>query len=87
MPSWEDAPDYYATFFEDADGIRLEARNFREIKRKVMYDWEARPGTTPSATPDPAARVRGSAMACRYSSDPGPLTYPGVRTGRCRRGP
>ena len=39
-----DAPDYYATSFEDADGIRLEARNFREIKRKVMYDWEARAG-------------------------------------------
>jgi glyoxylase I family protein len=38
------APDYYATFFEDPDGIRLEVMNFREIRRKVMYDWEARAG-------------------------------------------
>jgi glyoxylase I family protein len=40
----EYAPDYYATFFEDPDGIRLEVMNFREIRRKVMYDWEARVG-------------------------------------------
>lgn len=40
----EYAPDYYATFFEDLDGIRLEVMNFREIRRKVMYDWEARAG-------------------------------------------
>ena len=40
----EYAPDYYATFFEDPDGIRLEVMNFREIRRKVMYDWEARAG-------------------------------------------
>ena len=38
----EYAPDYFATFFEDPDGIRLEVMNFREIRRKVMYDWEAR---------------------------------------------
>ena len=44
MPSWEEAPDYYATCFEDADGIRLEVMTFREIRRKVMYDWEARVG-------------------------------------------
>ena len=36
------APDYYATFFEDPDGIRLEVMNFRETRRRVMYDWEAR---------------------------------------------
>ncbi len=40
----EYASDYYATFFEDPDGIRLEVVNFREIRRKVMYDWEARVG-------------------------------------------
>jgi glyoxylase I family protein len=40
----EYAPDYYATFFEDPDGIRLEVMNFREIRRKVMYDWEVRGG-------------------------------------------
>lgn len=33
--------DYYATFFEDPDGIRLEVMNFRELRRKLMYDWEA----------------------------------------------
>jgi catechol 2,3-dioxygenase-like lactoylglutathione lyase family enzyme len=40
----EYAPDYYATFFEDPDGVRLEVMNFRGIRRKVMYDWEARAG-------------------------------------------
>ena len=38
----EYGPDYYATFFEDPDGIRLEVVNFRELRRKIMYDWEAR---------------------------------------------
>ena len=40
----EYAPDYYATFFEDPDSVRLEVMNFREIRRRVMYDWEARAG-------------------------------------------
>ena len=40
----EYAPDYYAIFFEDPDGVRLEVMNFRELRRKVMYDWEARAG-------------------------------------------
>jgi glyoxylase I family protein len=40
----EYAADYYATFFEDPDRIRLEVMNFWEIRRKVMYDWEARAG-------------------------------------------
>lgn len=38
----EYGPDYYATFFEDPDGIRLEVMNFRELRRKIMYDWKAR---------------------------------------------
>ena len=38
----EYGPDYYATFFEDPDGIRLEVMNFRELRRMLMYDWEAR---------------------------------------------
>ena len=38
----EYAPDYYATFLSDPDGIRLEVTNFREVRRKTMYDWEAR---------------------------------------------
>jgi glyoxylase I family protein len=40
----EYAADYYATFFEDPDGVRLEVTTFREIRRKLMYDWEARSG-------------------------------------------
>ena len=35
------SPDYYATFFTDPDGIRLEVTNFREIRRRRMYDWDA----------------------------------------------
>ena len=38
----EYAPDYYATFFTDLDGIRLEVTNFREVRRKLMYHWEDR---------------------------------------------
>jgi len=34
--------DYYATFFEDPDRVRLEVMNFREVRRKLMYDWEAK---------------------------------------------
>lgn len=34
-------PDYYATFFEDPDGIRLEVTNFRERRRKRMFEWDA----------------------------------------------
>ena len=30
--------DYYATFFEDPDGVRLEVTNFRERRRKLMHD-------------------------------------------------
>jgi len=33
--------DYYATFFTDPDGVRLEVTNFRERRRKLMYDWNA----------------------------------------------
>ena len=40
----EYAPDYYATFFEDPDGVRLEVTNFRENRRKRMYDWDGQAG-------------------------------------------
>ncbi len=33
--------DYYATFFEDPDGIRLEITNFRHRRRQRMFDWDA----------------------------------------------
>lgn len=36
----EYAPDYYATFFTDPDGIRLEITNFRENRRRRMFDWD-----------------------------------------------
>ena len=36
----EYSADYYATFFEDPDGIRLEITNFREVRRRRMHDWE-----------------------------------------------
>ena len=32
--------DYYAAFFNDPDGIRLEITNFRESRRQRMNDWE-----------------------------------------------
>ena len=37
----EYSADYYATFFDDPDGIRLEITNFREARRRRMYDWDA----------------------------------------------
>jgi catechol 2,3-dioxygenase-like lactoylglutathione lyase family enzyme len=37
----EYAVDYYATFFTDVDGLRLEITNFREIRRRRMFDWDA----------------------------------------------
>lgn len=42
----EYAPDYYATFFTDPDGIRLEITNFREERKARMYRWDdERPGS------------------------------------------
>lgn len=35
----EYAPDYYAVFFEDPDGLRLEITNFRAGRRQRMYLW------------------------------------------------
>ncbi len=36
----EYADDYYATFFEDLDGVRLEITNFRQARRRRMFDWD-----------------------------------------------
>lgn len=36
----EYAPDYYALFFSDPDGIRLEVTNYRLERRKRFDDWE-----------------------------------------------
>ena len=43
----EYSADYYATFFEDPDGIRLEVTNFREIRRRRMHAWDDDPGAPP----------------------------------------
>ncbi|CAN5446036.1 MAG: VOC family protein [Rubrobacteraceae bacterium] len=48
----EYAPDYYATFFEDPDGVRLEVMNFREMRRKHLFDWNHEPGATRNRIPD-----------------------------------
>jgi len=34
------APDYYASFFQDPDGIRLEITNFRQIRRQRQEHWD-----------------------------------------------
>ena len=39
----EYAADYYATFFVDPDGVRLEITNFRQIRRRRLFDWEGSP--------------------------------------------
>jgi len=36
----EYAPDYYAVFFKDPDGIRLEVTNFRKDRRERFENWE-----------------------------------------------
>jgi glyoxylase I family protein len=36
----EYAPDYYAIFFADPDGIRLEVTNYRQERRRRHDDWE-----------------------------------------------
>lgn len=38
------APDYWATFFTDPDGIRLEITNYRQERRDRHDRWEALPG-------------------------------------------
>jgi glyoxylase I family protein len=35
----EYAPDYYAIFFSDPDGLRLEVTNYRLERRKRFDDW------------------------------------------------
>jgi catechol 2,3-dioxygenase-like lactoylglutathione lyase family enzyme len=36
----EYAPDYYAIFFSDPDGVRLEVTNYRQERRKRHDEWE-----------------------------------------------
>lgn len=39
----EYAADYYATFFTDPDGVRLEVTNFRAERRARMEHWDEDP--------------------------------------------
>ncbi|MBT9459955.1 MAG: VOC family protein [Burkholderiaceae bacterium] len=34
------APDYWATFFEDPDGVRLEVTNYRQERRDRHDGWD-----------------------------------------------
>ena len=34
------APDYWATFFTDPDGLRLEVTNYREERRRRHDEWD-----------------------------------------------
>ena len=38
----EYAPDYWATFFEDPDGIRFEITNYRQERRDRHDNWNER---------------------------------------------
>lgn len=35
------APDYWATFFADPDGLRLEVTNYRQERRERHEHWDA----------------------------------------------
>jgi catechol 2,3-dioxygenase-like lactoylglutathione lyase family enzyme len=35
----EYAPDYWATYFSDPDGIRLEVTNYRQERRERHDNW------------------------------------------------
>ena len=37
----EYAPDYWATFFDDPDGIHLEVTNYRQERRERNENWES----------------------------------------------
>jgi len=36
----EYAADYYASFFSDPDGLRLEVTNYRDERRKRLDEWD-----------------------------------------------
>ena len=38
------APDYWATWFDDPDGVRLEGTNYRQERRDRHDHWDALPG-------------------------------------------
>lgn len=40
----EYAPDYWATFFKDPDGVQLEVTNYRQERRDRHDRWDQLPG-------------------------------------------
>jgi glyoxylase I family protein len=48
----EYAPDYWATFFTDPDGIRLEITNYRQERRERHERWDAQHGHMEWSGPD-----------------------------------
>ena len=69
------APDYYATFFSDPDGVRLEITNFRAERRERMLDWErgASPGLDANRAGDPDAVELAGHIRTATSDDCAPL--------------
>jgi catechol 2,3-dioxygenase-like lactoylglutathione lyase family enzyme len=45
-PYPEYSPDYWATFFEDPDGLRLEITNYRKERRDRHDAWDASEGSS-----------------------------------------
>ena len=41
------APDYYALFLQDPDGLRLEITNYRAERRQRFERWDEPEGSTP----------------------------------------
>lgn len=39
----EYSPDYYAIYFTDPDGLKLEVTNFRQERRERMDHWDSLP--------------------------------------------
>src|SRR6266702_8765494 len=44
----EYAPDYWATFFNDPDGLRLEVTNYRDERRQRHDEWDELDKRSPS---------------------------------------
>ena len=78
------APDYYATFLVDPDGVRLEVTNFRANRRARMYAWDDAPGSAPG---DAASCIAGSCLcgAIRYEAAGPPRAIGHCHCRTCRK--
>ena len=63
-------PDYWATFFTDQDGIRLEVTNYRQERRQRHDHWDDAPEhiTTPTSDPTHGLRQACSAIPAMLSA-------------------